>query len=997
MIEQLILKVIGGEQEDWHYSKHLLLMGMYMGIFLATYTTVVSAMFIDTFDERKLLPYAIVCQGAVGVFITWGFNRIGRIQGFKASAQLILGAFIMIILVLALDLTYVKLTEWSIFMAYVIMIPCNALLVIIFWDTFNRIFPLRKIKQLVSGIDTGQSIASIISYFSIPLVILLLPSLQYLLTIATVALIGFTLQLFYIQKTFDYKDLESDSKLNRTRVRQERQEHGGYIFILSCFIIISVFTATFVEYLFLTTLNTQFSNQRELTNFLSFFGGLVVVFSFLIQVFLNDLILERLGLQKSLLIVPALIFIIMFLSILSEIIFPQSTQLVFFVFIMLSVNHLFVTSLRDALEFPTVKYYFFVLPTSIRFTEQNRVDGIVRLIGLSLAGLLITTTDQVYRIKVVIVEEYYVLIILTVLWYFINNRLFSKYQKTLQTALKSSFISSDHSNYLIETYNRFSQIFKSKVYFTQFFQSFSPTTCIDSDREILKLAKVKSIQKDLYHKDVSKRLEALQFIKRNPTPQHLEYLKRFFFDPHPRVKRLAFRTAAELNYTDALPILGEYLDKPFYANAIFEAFVSFSDLALFYLERLFMTKSSQATLKKLVAIMGLIGTAKAIEWLKQKIHYINKEINHEIIRQLALMNQTLADDQKVWIKNQINEQIIDLVRLIYLLDHLKYSSKLDDLYRAIKPTIRMNHEYIFNMLSIIYDPSSIKLIKINYFSGTPDNISYALELLDLTIEDDIKSLVLPALAHYTSSQKRIKKLQAKYGINLLNLNEDYNFWRLLFNINSREGHWIIILGLEYYLTCHPKPPISESALALIQHPMYYIAETATWVCTKIDPVATEKITASLSQRRSKLIHHALNLKYQFSDLPFLKREQVKWLQRSPLFANIEAFVLLLIADESELIKWDTENVAIDNETFQEYIYILVKGKLLIDNNLIINPYQLITTLETDALSISARAIQTSWVYRIEKSHVYILFKYYPKALHQFLYNLKSYSNEEREA
>lgn len=996
MFKQIILKAIGGDPEDWLYSKHLLGMGVWMGIFLATYTTAVGATFIDTFDEREFIPYAIVCQGIVGILFTWLLNGLGRSKSFKLSTRFILLIFIVIISLITYDLAYLEGQPWCIFTAYVVMLPCNSLLVVIFWDTFNRIFSLRKIKQLVSGIDTGQSISSIVSYFSIPLIILFVPSPQYLLVISAAAIVLFTIQLYYIQSRFDYKDLESDSKVERSKTRADRQKHKQYIRILSIFIIISVFAATFVEYSFLTIINDQYGSQVKLTNFLSFFGALVVIASFLIQVFLNDLILANLGLKKSLLIVPSIIFVIACISIIGEYIFSGESGLIFFIFVLLSVNQLFVASLRDALEFPTVKYYFFVLPQSIRFTEQNRVEGIIRLIGLVSAGLLMSAIERVYKISVV--EDGYILIVLVFIWFFINHRLALKYQSTLQNALKSSFVSIYHNNRIAQIYDDFRDQFKRHDFFVNLFKNISPTTLNSKEKPPveLQISKPDNLRKNLYSKEVADRLETLKYIRLNPDETHLQYLKDFFFDPHPQVKKLAFKIAAELKYVDALAVFVEYFDKPFYTNTIFEGFIMFSNHSLPYLERIFTAKPSQLVMRHVVKIIGLIGTPEAIKWLEQKVYHLNKEVNHLIMTQLALMNQKLPSDQHIWIKNRLSGEIADLLRTTYLMTYIEHESELEELQHAIEAEIHRNHKSIFDMLSIIYDPSAIELIEINFFTNTTENISYALELLELMLDDDLKPIILPALTDYTNEQK-IKRLGHKYGLNLLNLDEDDNFWRLLFGMNDNEGFWIIILGLEYYLKLYPKGPISDPVLALTEHPHYSISEMAIWVCYVIDRSRTEQIIQQLPEKRRPLIEYTFKLKNEIEDIPFLKRQQVKWLQESPLFADIESYILLLIAEGAEVYKYTAKVLTYEKDSFQEYIHILIRGSLIINDNIINQPYQLLNDLESEEIIITTMATEETWVYRIEKSHLYLFLKHYPAAFNQFMTNIKIHLDEEIEA
>ncbi len=61
MFKRIILQTIRAEEEDWLHSKHLLLMGAFMGIFVATYTTAINVVFLEYLDEKNLLTVCYFC------------------------------------------------------------------------------------------------------------------------------------------------------------------------------------------------------------------------------------------------------------------------------------------------------------------------------------------------------------------------------------------------------------------------------------------------------------------------------------------------------------------------------------------------------------------------------------------------------------------------------------------------------------------------------------------------------------------------------------------------------------------------------------------------------------------------------------------------------------------------------------------------------------------------------------------------------------------------
>ncbi len=893
-----------------------------------------------------------------------------------------------------------------IFIGYALILPCNTLLVIIFWDTFNRIFSLRKVKQLVSGIDSGQAISSIISYFSIPFIIYFLPSSTYILILSVLSLLGYTYELIYIQNNFEYIEVEKKNQENTNTIPQiAKGNFKKYLNILSIFIILSLFAASFVEYSFLIVITDQFPSEKNLTNFLSFLGGMIVISSFLIQVFLNDLILDNFGLRISLLIVPVIIFVVSIVSIVIEFTLPQDSRLLLFLFIFLSMNHLLVSSLRDALEYPSIKYYFFVLPISIRFTEQNRIDGVVRLTGLAVAGLFMFFLNQFEGLT--IVHNSYALVVIAIIWAFVNHKLFIQYQEKLKEGLLLALNRPYKTDHLHQIYIYFLKTVKVQDYLLNIFKNFSYTLLKDTiddalnfilkDKEIkIQDLQNKTIENLIYSSNRYLRLKSLEKIKKKPNPENLKYLSRLFTDIDPYVKKKVFIVAAELDYEPTLAILAEYFDKTFYTNVVFEAFAIFKNKAIPFLDRIFNTSNDQVILKNIVKLMGYIGTKEAIFWLNEKSNYPNKDVNNKVVSELAILDQKVSVNQKVWAKNKVRNKITDLLWTIYMLSLIEKKKDYEQLAQTVYYESRLHLEQIFNLLKIVYGSQSIDLVKQNYLLNTPDTVSYALELLNIIVENDLKITLLPALDDMSNKDK-IRRVATRYGIALFELEKSDNFWRFIFGINhSPITHWIKILALECYLMENLTLPISNSVLGLIQHPKYSIAETAAWVILTIDKPTQDSILSTLPKARQNYLRYRFNLKQRWSfGIPILKIEQVRWLEQLLLFRGFQPYLLLNIAEISKLNHYPNQHILFEQIFHEEYIFILVEGKIKATREdgtdyIIQENNQLLFDIEADKYPQNLVTLEDTWIYEIEKSRLYLLFKHYPDIFDLFLNNLQTF-------
>jgi len=87
---------------------------------------------------------------------------------------------------------------------------------------------------------------------------------------------------------------------------------------------------------------------------------------------------------------------------------------------------------------------------------------------------------------------------------------------------------------------------------------------------------------------------------------------------------------------------------------------------------------------------------------------------------------------------------------------------MDDLIREamVEEDIK-NYDNIFILLSMLYDPQSVTLAKSNIMNGTTESITFAVEMMDIFLEEELKDKVLPVMDEL-KIQERLSKLQANY-------------------------------------------------------------------------------------------------------------------------------------------------------------------------------------------------------------------------------------------
>ena len=192
-IQKTLLGALNVNEDESKQVYALLVMGFFMGVFLATLDVGASALFLNNLDEQQVeeqLPLAILFGGILGIVFTAIYNFFQNRVSFKTLG--LFSLFVVTVVLIGIELAFRNMPDPLpiYFFAFSFIVPANFIVLLIFWGSFGRMFNLRQAKRIIGGIDTGQLIASILALFSIPVIVNYLNSEQELLFISLIAIVG---------------------------------------------------------------------------------------------------------------------------------------------------------------------------------------------------------------------------------------------------------------------------------------------------------------------------------------------------------------------------------------------------------------------------------------------------------------------------------------------------------------------------------------------------------------------------------------------------------------------------------------------------------------------------------------------------------------------------------------------------------------------------------------------------------------------------------------
>lgn len=956
MKDSLLKRVFSIQEGETGRVGLLLIMSFFMGAFLATFSVGAQTEFLKDQNNAQRLPEAFVLAGVFGLFATLIYNFLQTRIPFRILAILSLSAITLITAFIEFGHTYVEIDPVNLkFFSYAQIAPFTLVILLVFWGTFNRLFNVKQSKRLLGSVDQGALLASLISFFSIPLVLQIEGfDAVDLFTISLIAIVIFTVLFIMLSNRFadESWSLKKEKELNQ-KLTVGAFLSNKYVLFLSLFIIASIVALTFVDYSFLNA-STQFFDPKEkgvdaLPSFLSYFEATVVIFSFSFQTFAADKVIADYGLRTSVLVNPILLGIFTVVALVIGLSFGYTVESSSFVifFIMIAMSKLFILSVKESLDEPSFKLYLLPIESNIKLDVQTKLEGVVTGLATLIAGALILTIQKFNLVDLIYMTAFAIPLVIG--WYFVASKLYGIYRQTLQTTLIKNKAKVEHKidrEYTVDKVleKEVNSSAEDKViYGLKLMEKLEPTLFENAairlaeseypkvrsfaiekihelgiDKETVKNPEIrnlaKSAQGEAEDSDLlsiapdklmklsksvkpADRILAAKLLRKLISQRTIFILLELLRDVSVQVRHEALITARKVKRPETWSVLVELLSSPSYGHDAAAALIEAGPAALPVLETSFH-KSGQTDLVmlRIVQIMGRIGGDEALALLWKKADYPDKRIVKQILYSLRYINYRASGRQAQEVtdllETELGKTIWNLAALNELPDEPEYALLRD----AIREEIRSNFDHVTMLLSILYDPEAVQLVRENIESGDPNGVAYALELMDLFVEKDLKPKLFPLFDDIPVEQK-LEQLQIYFP------RESYNPIQVInyilnrdFNMNNR---WTKVCAV--YVSAYLKDfRVSRGLIAQMFNQDKMLQETAAWVIFNKDKNFYKVISERLPVRDKKFLDSSIENNQMIDGLDdgfFLGIEMVLFLKQLPEFKNINGVLLADLFDK----------------------------------------------------------------------------------------------------
>ena len=934
-MKERIFQLLNVEHGEENMVSMLLMQSVFLGIFYGAFDISAHSLFLSVFDE-KAMAKAYVASGFAGIILTGLYTWLQARLRFKnfAIANLVFVTLFTLFLWIALIISPDKLANWVIIAVFVMLGPLNILAMLGFWGTTGRLFSLRQGKRLFGLVDAGLVIGIILSCYAIPVLLALhFRSHNILLISSASMLIAAVIQILIGGRFTFTRDKSEQTKSKKSSFSVFRD--SPYIRIMSAFIALSVMTAFFIQYSFMAVTRVQYAAEADMARFLGLFTGSMMIFTLLIKILAFSYLIRNYGLKTCLALSPFLIAGFTAIAIVVGTLMgytPAAPSGFIIFFLLMALSRLFSKSLKDSIESPAFKVIYQTVDEKIRYEVQSGIDGTVNEMAALSSGILLAGLGALSFIK--LIHFSWVLFIIIIFWVLLALKLYSEYRKSIRKSLEAVGVTDSsgetariisglknrvagneqfrHEYFNIITGN-FSSLeasenkwFLSKIIgHARIFQDLSLLPAlkkIAENRNVDEVQRHNAVEvtdeiestegdvRKIEHKghvkaDDEKLVTARKTLSGDRLPQTTEIL-RLLRDNNVESKRYAIYMIGKFRIRDMISEVCECLAIQGLETEASSVLVSFGSDASDDLQRFYLNSTGSLNTSKLILrLLGKFNTRENNLFLFARLWSNSRQLKEVALKCLI----DCGFKANVEEKDKLNQLISDVIGMITWNISAQLSlTKADDkvLLKVMQNETSTWNSFLFNLLSITYDSGSVAKIRANIETETVEGVNYALEMIDIVIDESIKAKLV-SLIDVVPDEEKLKNLHTFYTgevpsyENLVEdiLNRDYNLvsiWAKAFTLRHLDS-----ISGEY---------LKESVFALLFSPEKILQEEAASLIGRTDKNMFGEILHRLPKGEAKWLNNFVSgnispEKTLFEKVVFLKK----------LFDNVPEDEILMLA------------------------------------------------------------------------------------------------------
>ncbi len=780
-----------------------------MGVAVAVFYTCSTSLFLSSFP-RSELPWAFVAGG----LLVYGLGAgVQRLQRYTSSARLnawLLGFLLVSVTALLLAPAEVY-SRW----VYFVLFLWNRVFVFIngvtFWATAAKLFNFEQAKRLFSFISLGDVISSILSYFSVPILLSFIPTHQLLFVTVFFLLLcaGLMIPILHRSRAASLLTRQHETTKNTPDATDAPAHRQTYYRLLNWLAFFVVFSLVYVEFMFTVEVREVFPNADVMASFLGIFLGFCAVIELLIRLFLYNRLLKTYSIRFAILVLPlSVLFCYSLASVYGT--FYGATSL-FFAFIALS--RFFMSSVRKAITEPAFQVLQQPIPPTERSRVQRHIESVPKALGSITPGLLLLILNYIPAITTVHLSYIYVVFLLAGVW--IALRIQPYYRAMLEQAVARS----------------------AALLRSQTMPANAPTEHTSAPN--LPFDALVQLSQSDAAADRARAAEGLGLSGRYYAYIHLQ---RLLTDEELVVRQAALLGAGRLGKPELWPGLIAHLYHPNCRDTAVAGLLAVGERVLPALNRA-MNQAGRSTREQvqLIEVVGQMSGDETLRFLRGRINHPVQAVRDAVFVGLQQQRYRVTAMERPHVLQQLDEQVSLLVWLAAVRLDLTTFPKDAPLIQALRDEKQRIVPTVFNRLATLYGDDRFDLISELITRKNDDVQGYLLELLGTSLPDELKNQILPLFADVPLAEK-LRRCALNYPQQSLSV-EERLYDIINKDVNKLTARTKALALFELLTHAQNDPTIVLVASTVSPDPL--IAETALFVLKQLNPTRFAELYALL--------------------------------------------------------------------------------------------------------------------------------------------------------
>jgi ATP:ADP antiporter, AAA family len=468
---------------------------------------------------------------------------------------------------------------------------------------------------------------------------------------------------------------------------------------------------------------------------------------------------------------------------------------------------------------------------------------------------------------------------------------------------------------------------------------------------------------------------------------------RLLRDSDPGVRRAALVAAGKLKHSVLWPLVIEGLVSPEVYPAAISALLNADESIFPQLEQAFIVRNGRhqprEVLIRVARVCGRIPDARITLLLQSQIAFPDSRVRDHILAALRLRKYRAHVKDTLTVQEQIVREVEQAAWLLAALNDIGGETIVFEdaalLCGALTYELGQIRQRIFLLLSFVYDTETVLRARDNLNHASRDTRSYALEILDVLLPQELKAILFPLLDEGSAIQ-RLERLADQFPQPHLGRDE-----RLKAILNGVQiERWTKVCAL-YWVAGLANPEFTDSIKSTLALSDPLIHEMALWTLNKITSGVYRLSTSSLGEGSSlewpdTITHMASQIEQGIhgGKMLLLTVEKVIILKTVSIFSETPDALLAEIAALLKEVEVGTGERIIEKGDIGNHLYIIVDGEVRIHDGertiTHLGEREVVgelALLDSEPRNASVTAVEDTLLLRLDQDAFYELINDYP--------------------